>query len=208
MPKRTDISKAEHFASAILIIGLLWAPLAQGDSADSVTIELQHDSVREQQTKVQLERLLNSYDLTKYTFTRKVTIDEKAIPHSHPVLTLHTRHLNSDDELLSTYVHEQLHWYLSSHEKQTEAAENDLRKLYPKVPAGYPEGAQDEEGTYLHLVVCYLEMQADRKLIGAERTSAVMNFWATDHYTWVYKTVIHDEPAIAAILNRENLIIE
>ena len=29
---------------------------------------------------------------------------------SHPVLTLHTRHRRDDDLLLSTFLHEQLHW--------------------------------------------------------------------------------------------------
>lgn len=48
------------------------------------------------------ERILASYDLRRYTFTYQVIIDEKAIPHSHPVLTLHTRHLGSDEQLLST----------------------------------------------------------------------------------------------------------
>jgi hypothetical protein len=55
------------------------------------------------------EQMLASYDLSRYTFTRAVVIDEKAIPHSHPMLTLQTRHLGSDDLLLSAYVHEQLH---------------------------------------------------------------------------------------------------
>jgi hypothetical protein len=132
-------------------------------------------------------------------------IDERSIPHSHPVLTLHTRHLNSDDQLLSTYVHEQLHWYLDGHLPETLAAENNLRKLYPKVPVGYPDGADDEESTYLHLIVCYMEMEADRELIGAERTENVMKFWASDHYRWVYRTVLQDEARIGKVVAQEHL---
>jgi hypothetical protein len=60
-------------------------------------------------TQEQLERLLASYDLGKYTFTRSVVVDEKSIPCVHPVSTLHSRHLGQNDLLLSTYVHEQLH---------------------------------------------------------------------------------------------------
>ena len=134
-----------------------------------------------------------------------MVIDENSIPHSHPVLTLHTRHLNSDDQLLSTYVHEQLHWYLDQHSQQTEAAEDELRKIYPKVPVGYPDGAQDEQSTYLHLITCYLEMLADRELMGRERTTAVMNFWSTDHYRWVYKTVIQDESKIDSVVTEHHL---
>jgi hypothetical protein len=151
--------------------------------------------------------LLTSSDLHKYTFTHNVIIDERAIPHSHPVLTLHTRHLNSDDQLLSTYVHEQLHWYLEQHLEQTQAAERDLKTIYPKVPVGPPDASEDEEGTYLHLVTCYLEMQADRDLMGAERARNVMNFWAGDHYRWIYKTVMQDEDTIRKVIEQEKLAI-
>jgi hypothetical protein len=181
---------------------LLLAGLSFGQP---VSIQLKHGTGNEQRTKEELERLLASYDLSKYTFTHDVIIDEKAIPHSHPVLTLHTRHLGSDDLLLSAYIHEQLHWYLDAHLAQTKAAEAELRKLYPKVPVGYPEGAQDEESTYLHLIDCYLEMKADRQLMGAERAEKVMNFWAGDHYTWVYKTVIHDEKTLARVNEKQHL---
>jgi lysophospholipase L1-like esterase len=173
----------------------------------SISIQLAHNSEREIDTEKQLARLLTSYDLHKYTFTDRVIIDERSIPHSHPVLTLHTRHLKSDDQLLSTYVHEQLHWYLEQHLEQTQTAERDLRKIYPKVPVGPPDGSGDEEGTYLHLVTCYLEMQADRDLIGPGRTQAVMNFWAGDHYRWIYKTVMQDESTIRTVITQEKLEI-
>src|SRR5215472_1844855 len=151
------------------IFVLLCASVAR--TGYTVRIELKNDTTRERQTKEQLERLLASYDLRKYTFTDEVIVDEHSIPHSHPVLTLHTRHLNSDDQLLSTYVHEQLHWYLTAHREQTQSAEAELRKLYPKVPVGYPNGADDEESTYLDLIDCYLEMQADRQLLGPDRAA-------------------------------------
>jgi lysophospholipase L1-like esterase len=184
--------------------------LALGNTSASnagISIELKRNSERELRTGEQLQRLLKAYDLHKYTFTHTVVIDERSIPHSYPVLTLHTRHLNSDDQLLSTYVHEQLHWYLDEHLPQTQAAESDLRKIYPKVPVGYPDGSDDEEGTYLHLITCYLEMQADRELMGPQRTSAVMNFWAGDHYRWVYKTVMEDETTIRGVVVKEKLEI-
>ena len=123
---------------------------------------------------------------------------------------MHARHrtlVNSDDLLLLTYIHEQLHWYLTAHNADTNAAEAELRKIYPKVPVGYPDGAQDEESTYLHLINCYLEMQADRQFIGRERTGRAMQFWSEHHYKWVYKTIIEDEARIAVIVQREHLQI-
>jgi hypothetical protein len=66
-------------------------------------------------------------------------------------------------------MHEQLHWDLARHSQQTQAAEHELRRIYPKVPVGYPEGAQGEQSTYLHLITCYLEMLADRELLRREQ---------------------------------------
>lgn len=178
--------------------------------ADDIVIELKNGSGVELETKARLEKLLQSYDLSKFTFTRRVLIDDQATPHSHPILTLHARHSslsNSDDLLLSIYVHEQLHWYLAAHRSDTEAAETELRKIYRKVPVGPPDGAEDEESAYRHLVDCYLEMQADRQLMGRERTASVMRFWSEHHYRWVYKTVVEDEPRIAAVIQREHLQI-
>lgn len=174
-------------------------------ATDAIQIELKNGTDDERATKAQLERLLKSYDLTKYTFTHEIIIDQNSIPHSHPVLTLHTRHLKSDDLLLSTYLHEQLHWYLSGHPNQTQAAESDLRKTYPHVPVGGQDGAQNEESTYLHLIDCYLEMQADRAVIGPQRTSDVMKFWSGDHYRWIYRTVIEDEARVADVLAKHDL---
>jgi hypothetical protein len=168
-----------------------------------VHFELKHDSERERRTKAELQRIMESYDLAAYSFTEKVVINETAIPHSHPVLTLHTRHLGSDDQLLSAYLHEQLHWYLEANAEQTLKAEGKLREIYPVVPVGYPDGAQDKESTYLHLIDCYLEIQADRELIGSERTDRVIS--SIDHYLWVYRTIIKDEGKIAAIVRSSGL---
>jgi hypothetical protein len=53
-------------------------------------VTLAHGTEAEAQTRDQLQRLLKTYDLSTWTWTRKVLIDQDAIPHSHPVLTLHT----------------------------------------------------------------------------------------------------------------------
>jgi hypothetical protein len=178
---------------------------SRGTPDSSLTIRTAHNSPPEVATRAQLERLLGEYDLRQWTFTHEVVIDEKSIPHSHPVLTLHTRHLKQDDELLSTYLHEQLHWFLVRRPAETKAAEQDLIKLYPTVPVGYPEGANDTESTYLHLLVCRLEQRADLAVLGEQRTAAAMQFWAGDHYRWVYRTVLADGAKIDEILERHGL---
>ena len=58
-----------------------------------IDISLKNGSPGEIQTRDQLQRLLTTSDLSKWIFTKSILIDEKAIPHSHPILTLHTRHV-------------------------------------------------------------------------------------------------------------------
>ncbi|HLW54024.1 MAG TPA: hypothetical protein VKW06_14400 [Candidatus Angelobacter sp.] len=192
----------------VALQGVLCVLFAASAFAAEIEIRLQHDDEAEQKTRDQLQRILHQYDLKKWTFTEKVLIDDQTIPHSHPVLTLHTRHLRSDDQLLSTYVHEQLHWWLDQKIDHTRAAEDELRRLYPKVPVGGSDGARDEESTYLHLIDCYLEMQADRELMGNDRTAQVMKFWAGDHYKWIYKTVMQDEVMIGEVVKKNGLEVK
>lgn len=194
----------------LVLTSIILAVIASGaDSSaavqESITIRTEHGSPAEVAAEEQLRRLLSDYDLKSWTFTREIMIDERAIPHSHPVLTLHTKHLKQDDEMVSTYVHEQLHWFLSEHPTETQAAMRDLIHQYPTVPVGFPQGAQDRDSTYLHLLVCRLEQQADLKLLGPARTDSVMQFWAKDHYTWIYQTVLEDGPQIDAVLKLHHL---
>jgi hypothetical protein len=184
---------------ALILCACAW--LAQ----PAVKIDLAHGTERESQTKALLEQLLASYDLSKYTFTRHVVIEERAINHAFPVLTLNVRFAHSADELLSSYVHEQLHWHLRARGADQQEAIAELRRMYPGAPVGMPEGAETAISTYGHLVDCYEEIQADRVLIGPERTSAVIT--NKGHYTWIYKTVLQDEARIAAIVRRHHLEI-
>jgi hypothetical protein len=132
------ISCADTSRITRLFLCLVLATASACFAADVINIELKNGTDVERETKAQLEKLLKSYDLKKYTFTYDVLIDEQATPHSHPVLTLHARYrtlVNSDDLLLSTYVHEQLHWYLAAHNADTSAAEAELRKSIPRFPS-------------------------------------------------------------------------
>ena len=173
---------------------------------DAIDIRVQQGTATEKQTREQLQRLLHTYDLSPWFFTKLIVIDEKAIPHSHPVLTLHTRHGRDDELLLSTFLHEELHWFLSQRQKDTEEAIKDLRVLFPSVPSVAPEGANGEDSTYLHLLDCYLEYGADQRVLGELRARQVMEFWATDHYTWVYKTVLASRREIGQVIATHNLI--
>ena len=186
-----------------LAIALSHAAFGQ---SGGVEITLKHGTSAEARTREQLQRLLATYDLTPWIYTKSVVVDEQAIPFSHPVLTLHTRHDKDDDLLVSTFVHEQFHWFLVDRAQEAEQAIADLRKLFPTVPTGGAAGARDERSTYLHLLVCYLEQQTDLRILGELRTKQIMDFWATDHYTWVYQTVITHGREIGAIVRDRKLI--
>ena len=201
MPKRSDISKQLIIASAVLLF------LANRTfAADSVSIQLAHHAPHEMQTAQTLKQVLSKYDLSKYTFTPEVMIEERAMNHAFPVPTLNVRFADSADELLSSFVHEQLHWYLRDHDAQQKAAIAELRQMYPNAAVGLPEGADTAYSTYGHLVDCYLEIQADRELIGPQRTDEVIK--NKPWYTWIYKTILRDEDKIRGVVQEQNLEIK
>jgi hypothetical protein len=185
-----------------------WVGIAVGTrerafAADSVSIQLAHHTPREMQTAQTLKQILATYDLHKYIFTREVVIEERAMNHAFPTLTLNVRFADSPDELLSSFVHEQLHWHLRDHDAQQKAAIAELRAMYPNAPVGLPEGADSAYSTYGHLVDCYLEIQADRELIGPKRTEEVIK--NKPWYTWIYKTVLRDEDRIRLLVQEHGL---
>ena len=190
----------DDFRRIALLLMLL--AFARTVTAETLEITLKHGTAAEAQTREQLQRLLATYDLSPWIYTKSIVIDERAIPFSHPVLTLHTRHAKKDELLLSTFVHEQFHWFLAERREATKAAIADLRKLFPSVPAG----ERDEYSTYLHLLVCYLEQQAVVRVLGELKAKHVMDFWATDHYTWVYQTVISRSHEIGVIMRERKLM--
>jgi hypothetical protein len=172
----------------------------------ALEIKSRHHSLREMQVSSELEEILKKYDVSKYRFTNTVIIEERAMNHAFPDLTLNVHFLGSDDELLSSFLHEQLHWYLRDHPMQMERAVRELRTLYPKVPVGLPEGADSEYSTYAHLVDCYLEIQADRQIMGPERAEQVVR--NKPWYTWIYRTITRDEKTIADIITNNHLEIQ
>jgi hypothetical protein len=186
-----------------LMVALVAALTAE---TPSIKIELAKGTEREQRTKDALQRLLGTYDLKKYTFTKKVAIEEGAINHAFPVLTLNVRFWASPDELLSSYLHEQLHWHLRDREARQRYAVAELRRLYPTVPVGLPQAADTEVSTYGHLIDCYLEILADRELLGPTRAASVIA--GKTNYTWIYSTVLRDEDRIGSIVNRYELRVK
>jgi len=173
-----------------------------------VEIKLQHGDAAETRTRDQLLRLLKTYDAGKWIFTRTVIVDSspETIPHSHPVLTLSVRHLKDDDLLLSTFLHENLHHFLTQNPEKAEAAKKELHAEFHKLPVGYPDGADSEDSGYTHLIVNYLEYRADKELLGEQRAFQVFQFWMADHYRWLYRQILESGYQIGPVVRKNGLI--
>lgn len=170
-----------------------------------IDIELASGSPGERAAEGQLRRLLDTYELDPLIFTTRVRIESGVIPHSHPVLTLNTRHLDDDERQLATFIHEQMHWFAGLIEEAFNAAMADLRRIYPDVPVGGGEGARSERSTYAHLIICLLECDGLARYVGPERAREVIA--QIGHYRWIYRKVLSDEPAIRRIMTRHGLAL-
>lgn len=190
----------------VLLTGLVLTlpPIPAVAQTPALEVRTARDSEAERATADEVRVLPDRYDLRDWVRTPGVLIDERAIPHSHPVLTLHTRHLGDEPHLLSTFVHEQLHWWVLERSDALAAAETDLRSLFPETPTAQEGGARDEESTYLHLVVCHLEFQAMTLLFGEARGREIVQWYS--HYEWIYDQVT-DDPRVAEVMARHGLVL-
>lgn len=171
----------------------------------SLRITTKSGSTAETAAAADLARSIERLPIAPWLFTHHAVIAENAIPHSHPTLTLTTR--NGGNFQVSSLIHEQLHWHcVNQHEKVTKVIGSILKRRYPDVPVGRPDGAATEESTYLHLVVCVLEWDALQHLIGNEQAQRVINgFVAAGLYAWVYRTVTNDHDQLMECLRAHGL---
>jgi hypothetical protein len=178
--------------------------LAIGSRAETpkLHIVLKSGTPIEQRKKEQIERLASKYDLKKFTDTRDIAIEQGAVAHSKPVLTLNGRFLDNDDRALSQYVHEQGHWVLGRHQRDLPDLYRQLTSAFPSIPTEPPQGSGGTQDSYFHLAVITLEWQALEELIGGERALAVERFKQTDHYMALYATVLENRSTMEAILKR------
>ena len=68
---------------------------------------------------------------------------------------------------------------------------------------GPPEGARNEHSTYLHLLVCTLELDAVSAVFGESVARRLLGDWK--HYTWVYREVLARPEPIRDILRARGL---
>jgi hypothetical protein len=185
------------------LLAILFVPGITQAKTPKLNITLRHNSAGEQKRKEQIQRLAEQYDLSKYTITRNIVVDEQAINHSSPVLTQNLRFLDNDDRAVSAYVHEQAHWLLMEHHRlRARDMLAELLRLFPNIDPAPPYGDGNVSTSYLHLVVLMLEWQALENLIGVARARAVMEFKRKDHYKALYANVIDRRQQMESFLRR------
>src|SRR5689334_16240136 len=88
-PRVFRMLTAVLFAGTAVWSAAKWgASIAFGSDSDRIEIDLARGTPREQLAKQTLEQVLASHDLSKYTFTRKVIIEQAGTNHAFPTLTL------------------------------------------------------------------------------------------------------------------------
>jgi hypothetical protein len=177
--------------------------------SEGFRIDLDLDHARREAERVQgmLQALRRRHDLSRYEYTRLVRIAPGSDTFSHPILTLGNRFAESEDLLLSTYLHEQMHWYLwylgTPEFDPVAPFLDELVRRYPEAPTDLPDGARSYEATYLHLVINWLEVAATSEFIGRVRACAVAEAQRT--YRWIYRTVLRDWDQLAELFDRHGL---
>src|SRR5262245_47015613 len=173
-----------------------------------IDLDLDHARREAERVRDMLQALRRRHDLTRYEYTRFVRIVPGGDTFSHPMLTLGNRFAENEDLLLSTYLHEQMHWYLwylgTPDEDPVAPFLDELVRRYPEAPTDLPDGARNYESTYLHLVINWLEVAATSEFIGRVRATCVAETQRT--YRWIYRTVLKDWDLLAELYERHGII--
>jgi len=175
----------------------------------------------EEMVKAYLLDLGRKFDLSRWSWVKDVRIDRYLealgqcfVKDGIPVIRLRSmRPMTPEEEtvhgqdarhrLLALYVHEQFHAYLDLKAQQTDAAIQELRQLYPQGPVGGEEGARNEFSTYLHLLLCTLELDSVSCLSGEDTYRALKA--EPRFYRFIYRTVLADTDALRDLIRRRGL---
>lgn len=173
-----------------------------------IDIDLDVAEREAERVKSWLKALRQRHDLSRFEYTRHVRIIPASSTYSHPILTLGTRFTETEDHLLATYLHEQMHWYLyllgGPDYDPIAPFFDELVRRYPDAPTQLPEGARNYEQTYAHLVVNWLELHAVSQYIGMPRAAALAE---TQYgYRWIYRTVLKDWDALGALYRDHGIL--
>jgi hypothetical protein len=173
-----------------------------------IDIDLSEAEREAARVKTWLLALRQRHDLTRFEYTKLVQVVPAGKTFSHPILTLGTRFTETEDHLLATYLHEQMHWYLYhlggiDHDPIAPFFDELVRR-YPQAPTRLPEGARNYDQTYAHLVINWLELAAVAEFIGRDRALALAD--TAYGYRWIYRTVVKDWDALGTLFEANGIL--
>ena len=109
-----------------------------------IDVDLGHAHSEAERIRGWLAALRVRHDLARFEYTRLVRVVPASPTYSHPILTLGTRFADTEDHLLATYLHEQMHWYLfrlgGPDRDPVTPLFDELVRRYPKAPTRLPAG--------------------------------------------------------------------
>lgn len=163
-----------------------------------MNIVLKNDSERERKVAEILRDLFEEYDLP--TFTENIVIEEGAVPHSHPILTLNTRTLDTFT-VMQVFIHEQFHWYATQHPEYQNALE--ALKEHSRTTEVYKN--QDQKESFLeHLIVCFNTRNTLTSILTEEEVSSIYSAWQA--YPEIEKFVLDEWEKIKKVLELHSLL--
>ena len=183
------------------------ACITKGDRL-RISVDLNHARCEAKRVHHLLTTLRRRHDLSRFEYTKLVRIAPGSETFSHPILTLGNRFAESEDLLLSTYLHEQMHWYLwyleTPRYDPVAPFFDELVRRYPMAPIELPDGARGYKATYVHLVVNWLEIAATATFIGRHRALHLAERQRS--YRWIYRTVVRDWDALGELYAHHGIV--
>jgi len=89
----------------------------------------------------------------------------------------------------------------------------DAARRYPNAPESLSDGgAGSRSSTTLHLVVCQLEFESLRALLGADAARAILQEQIKEGtsglgYQWIYQRVLDDQQDLSALVRKHRLTL-
>ena len=142
-----------------------------------------------------LQALRRRHDLSRFEYTRIVRIVPGGDTFSHPMLTLGNRFAENEDTLLSTYLHEQMHWYLwylGTPERDPVAPFFD--ELVRRYPGGAHRAARRRAQLRVDLPASRHQLARGGGHLRVHRPACAPCAVAEVQrsYRWIYRTVLRD----------------
>ncbi|MFH0883666.1 MAG: hypothetical protein V2A56_11825 [bacterium] len=161
---------------AILFITLLFPFHAADAQKDSVSVRMVAGNLREAIANRQVVNLIGEYSLYNWLFTRDIVIDEKARPHSHPVLTLNASYLQEDKKALAIFLHQEFRWYLDQNARNVNTVVKELMKRPDQLIPNITQTIDNDSLSWLNLLACTMETDALKQTLGETNTDSLLTW--------------------------------